>query len=155
MSDTHGTPDAYSPIPELNQLKACEDRQEGRWYADGFELRGFGHDFGLVHWLDTAGAQDAAPPHQLSRLTGFADATGSGSFYALWYCDDRSDLATLPVIRFGDEGGLDVVGCGLRDPFRLSPSTTSGSAPSARSRSTPTATRTASPGWAPPSPRTT
>ncbi|ARF53586.1 hypothetical protein [Streptomyces gilvosporeus] len=55
---------------------------------------------------------------QLDRLTPFAQATGSGSFYALWHHDDRADLATLPVIRFGDEGDLDIID-GLRNLLRM------------------------------------
>ncbi|GAA2878712.1 hypothetical protein GCM10010517_40800 [Streptosporangium fragile] len=32
------------------------------------------------------------------RSVPFTRASDSGSFYALWPCDDREDLATLPVI---------------------------------------------------------
>lgn len=62
---------------------------------------------------------DPSVRRALDQLIPFAHATGSGSFYALWRCDDRTDLATLPVIFFGDEGGLDVVAQGLRDLFQL------------------------------------
>jgi hypothetical protein len=39
--------------------------------------------------------------------------------YALWRVDDRSDLATLPVVVFGDEGGQHVVARNLRELFQL------------------------------------
>ncbi|MET4923497.1 hypothetical protein P3L51_14205 [Streptomyces sp. PSRA5] len=110
--------DAYSPIPELNLLKEFHDRQP--CLSDGFEMYEYGQpDDALIHWLDMAGSRDPELPGRLARLVPFAQATGSGSFYALWRCDDRADLATLPVIRFGDEGDLDVVASGLRDLFRL------------------------------------
>ncbi|GHG99421.1 hypothetical protein GCM10018780_26100 [Streptomyces lanatus] len=54
----------------------------------------------------------------LDRLIPFAYATHSGSFYALWRCDDRTDLATLPVIFFGDEGDLYVEAANLRELLR-------------------------------------
>ncbi|MFD7514225.1 hypothetical protein ACFV85_05385 [Streptomyces niveus] len=110
--------DAYSPIPELNLLKEFYDRQPA--LSDGFEMYVYGQpDDVFVHWLDMAGSRDPELPGRLARLVPFAQASGSGSFYALWRCDDRADLATLPVIRFGDEGDLDVVASGLRDLFRL------------------------------------
>ncbi|MFI6694732.1 hypothetical protein ACIBLA_23810 [Streptomyces sp. NPDC050433] len=110
--------DAYSPIPELNLLKEFYDQQP--CFSDGFEMYEYGQpDDVFIHWLDMAGSQDPELPGHLARLVYFAQATGSGSFYALWRCDDRADLATLPVIRFGDEGDLDVVAIGLRDLFRL------------------------------------
>ncbi|MET9558185.1 hypothetical protein [Streptomyces sp. NPDC006645] len=110
--------DTYSPIPELNLLKEFYDRRPA--LSDGFEMYGYGQpDFVLVHWLDMAGSSDPELPGHLARLVPFAQASGSGSFYALWRCDDRADLATLPVIRFGDEGDLDVIASGLRDLFRL------------------------------------
>lgn len=110
--------DAYSPIPELNLLKEFYDQQPA--LSDGFEMYAYGQpDDVFVHWLDMSGSQDPELAGHLARLVPFAQASGSGSVYALWRCDDRDDLGTLPVIRFGDEGDLDVVACGLRDLFRL------------------------------------
>jgi hypothetical protein len=105
----------YSPIPELNLLKDYEDR----WYvSQGFEFFEYNRrDAGLVEWFGVGSQPELHG--WLDRLVPFAQATGSGSFYALWRCDDREDLATLPVVRFGDEGGLDIVASGLRDLFRL------------------------------------
>lgn len=109
---------AYSPIPELNLLKEFSDGPGEGDFSDGFEFYAYDRrDAGLVEWLCAEGG-DERPRAYLDRLTPFALATGSGSFYALWHCDDRADLSTLPVIRFGDEGDLDVID-GLRDLFRL------------------------------------
>lgn len=107
------SPDAYSPIPELNLLKALGARLKGDYYARGFELFvDYGNTRSLEHGLST-------DPEFLGRLVPFAYANGSGSVYALWRLDERTDLATLPVVVFGDEGGLHVVARDLREFFQL------------------------------------
>lgn len=107
----------YSPIPELNELHAFA--AEHPEFSDGFEFYDFNRsDAGLVEWFDMKGDEPGIRDF-LDRLIPFAQATGSGSFYALWRVDDRADLATLPVVFFGDEGDLDVVGRNLRDLLSL------------------------------------
>ncbi|BAL91274.1 hypothetical protein AMIS_60540 [Actinoplanes missouriensis 431] len=103
---------AYSPVPELNLLKDFQDRY-------GYES--YSQSFGLDDWNDTSGLEAgwSKDPGFLAGLLPFARATGGGSFYALWRIDDRADLATLPVIAFGDEGGEHVVARDLRELFRL------------------------------------
>lgn len=103
--------DAYSPIPELNLLKELQERLAGQYFAAGFGLLDYDDD---LDWF--CGMAD---PEYLDRLIYFAYATSSGSYYALWRCDDRTDLATLPVIFFGDEGDLRVDARDLRELFRL------------------------------------
>ncbi|MFE3461818.1 hypothetical protein ACFXKD_30110 [Nocardiopsis aegyptia] len=103
--------EAYSPIPELNLLREFEDRIGPVYYSDGFELREYGADAGLHTWSEH--------PDFLSRFVPFAQANGSGSDYALWRCDDRTDLATLPVVLIGDEGHVYVIARDLRELFRL------------------------------------
>ncbi|OEV05038.1 hypothetical protein [Streptomyces oceani] len=102
--------DVYSPVPELNLLKEFEDSLGGRFFAPGFEL--FDYDLDLDWFCGDA------PDAYLDRLIPFAYATSSGSYYALWRCDDRTDLATLPVVFFGDEGDLWVEASDLRELFR-------------------------------------
>ncbi|WP_017591567.1 hypothetical protein [Nocardiopsis potens] len=98
----------YSPVRELNLLKELEESLGNFRIADGFEMmREYGDDSGLR-------AGGPSDPEFLSRLIPFAQANGSGSFYALWRCDDREDLASLPVVIFGDEGGQGVAACDLR-----------------------------------------
>ncbi|WP_433696848.1 hypothetical protein [Nocardiopsis sp. CA-288880] len=103
--------EAYSPIPELNLLKEFERRIGPVHYSEGFELREYGADAGLHTWSEH--------PEFLSRFIPFAQANHSGSDYALWRCDDRTDLATLPVVLVGDEGHLYVIARDLRELFRL------------------------------------
>ncbi|MFD8542406.1 hypothetical protein [Streptomyces sp. NPDC059649] len=101
---------AYSPIPELNRLKEFEERVEGEPFSDGFELFPYGR---------VASLGPNPPAEMRARLIPFAQATHSGSFYALWTCDDRADLATLPVIFCGDEGDLFIAARNVRELFRL------------------------------------
>lgn len=101
----------YSPIPELNLLKEFQDSLGGQFFAPGFELIAYDHD---LDWFC-----GDAPDAYLERLIPFAYATSSGSFYALWRCDDRADLADLPVVFFGDEGDLWIEARNLRELFRL------------------------------------
>jgi hypothetical protein len=103
--------DAYSPVPELNLLKAFADRLGPVWYSDGFELREYGADAGLETWSEE--------PEFLGRLVPFANANGSGSNYAFWRCDDRSDLSGLPIAFIGDEGDLYIVARNLLELFQL------------------------------------
>ncbi|WP_239158387.1 hypothetical protein [Streptomyces sp. SID13726] len=101
----------HSPIDELNLLKAFQDRVGYENYARGFGLTEYGEESGLPAWSED--------PEFLARLIPFAQATGGGSFYALWRVDDREDLASLPVVVFGDEGGEHVVARHLRELFQL------------------------------------
>ncbi|MFD3374134.1 MULTISPECIES: hypothetical protein [unclassified Streptomyces] len=103
---------AYSPVAELNLLKDFQDRVGYENYADGFGLTEYGDISGLVAgWSDD--------PEFTGRLIPFAQATGGGSFYALWKLDDRADPAALPVVVFGDEGGQHVVARHVRELFQL------------------------------------
>jgi hypothetical protein len=104
---------SYSPLADLNLLKEFEDKVGFEKYAEGFGLLlDFGDDTGLrAGW--------SADPGFLARLTPFAQANGSGSFYALWQPEEGSDLATAPVVVFGDEGGAHVVARDLRELLQL------------------------------------
>ncbi|WRZ88416.1 hypothetical protein OHB54_04725 [Streptomyces sp. NBC_01007] len=102
---------AYSPVPELNLLKEFEDRIGPVHYSEGFELCEYGGDAGLDTWSEH--------PEFLSRFIPFAQANHAGSHYALWRCDDRADLAALPVVLVGDEGDLYVIARNLTELFRL------------------------------------
>ena len=99
--------DAYSPLPELNLLKEFEDGCEGS-YAHWAWM----DDFGEMEFLRD-------DPELLHGLLGFASANLSGSLYALWKRDDRADLATLPVVLLGDEGGIHLVARDVREFLRL------------------------------------
>ncbi|MFI1931062.1 hypothetical protein [Streptomyces sp. NPDC020330] len=95
----------YAPIPALNLLKEFEDGVED-YFAPGFELTAFGED-------------DGGYPPIADRIRPFAQATGSGSAYAIWLLDDRADLATLPVLLLGDDGGVHVVARDLPELLRV------------------------------------
>ncbi|MYV62323.1 hypothetical protein GTW37_26200 [Streptomyces sp. SID4931] len=95
----------YAPIPALNLLKEFEDGVDD-YFTPGFELIPFGED-------------DGGYPQLSDRIRPFAQATGSGSTYAIWLRDERTDLATLPVLFLGDEGGVHVVARDLPELLRV------------------------------------
>ncbi|MDW6063761.1 hypothetical protein SAZ11_44595 [Streptomyces sp. FXJ1.4098] len=95
--------DTYSPIPELNLLAEFEGSVDDL-YAAGFSLDTFGRDNTFLK-----------DPELEARLILFAEANASGSLYALWRVDDRTDLATLPVAILGDEGGIHLVARDIRE----------------------------------------
>ncbi|MFB7241740.1 hypothetical protein CW362_00535 [Streptomyces populi] len=103
--------ESYSPVPELNLLKEFQDRLGPVFYSEGFELVEYDGDAGLHTWSED--------PAFLSRFVPFAKANSTGSDYALWRCDDRTELATLPVVFVGDEGDLCVIARDLKELFRL------------------------------------
>lgn len=90
------------PVPEaLTRLLAFQDEKGYERYSQGFGLL-YDNKSGLRHgWSDD--------PAFLEKLMPFAQANGSGSFYALWQYDDNVELPELPVVIFGDEGGEYVV----------------------------------------------
>ncbi|WP_051877089.1 hypothetical protein [Streptomyces natalensis] len=101
---------AYSPVPELNGLKEFDERCGSEYYANGFELVEFGRPSGAETYSDEQEFIDS--------FVCFARANRSGSDYAFWRVDHGADLATSPVVVFGDEGGICVVAGNLRDLFR-------------------------------------
>ncbi|MFE0876074.1 hypothetical protein ACFW4X_14610 [Streptomyces smyrnaeus] len=103
--------EAYSPVPELNLLKEFEERLGRCCYSQAVELR----EFGDLHGVETY----SADPEFVGSFLGFACATLSGSDYALWRIDDRADLSSLPVVVFGDEGGIFIVARNVRELFQL------------------------------------
>ncbi|MBC9914623.1 hypothetical protein [Chitinophaga varians] len=90
------------PVPTaLVRLLAFQQETGFEEYAQGF---------GLLR-DDKSGLQHGwcSEPAFLEKLMPFAQANGSGSFYALWLQHDSTDLNELPVVVFGDEGGEYVV----------------------------------------------
>lgn len=106
-----GVDQPYSPIPELSLLKSF-DEETADFYAGRFALRGYLDDLDVIAtWSDEADFT--------RRCLPFGHANSTGSIYALWKVDDRPDLADLPVIAFGDEGGICLVARDLRALFEI------------------------------------
>ncbi|MFH8883762.1 hypothetical protein [Streptomyces californicus] len=95
----------HAPIPALNLLKEFEE-DAGAFFVPEFELIPFGDD-------------DCGYPQLSDRIRPFAQATGSGSTYAIWLRDGREDLATLPVLLLGSGGGVHVVARDLPELLRV------------------------------------
>ncbi|MFE5211945.1 hypothetical protein [Streptomyces sp. NPDC056600] len=103
---------AFASIPELRLLKEFEEGLGRRvYYASGFEAAEASAADELCTWSED--------PEFLDRFLPFGMANGSGSGYALWRCDGREDLGSLPVVLVGDEGDLYVVARNLRELFQL------------------------------------
>ena len=84
----------------LEQLIAFEAKHGFESYASGFGLLE-DEQASLVGWsTDRAFA---------AQITPFAQANGSGSFYAFWEKEVGMAVAQRPIIVFGDEGDLYVV----------------------------------------------
>lgn len=105
-------------VPELDELAALQDQVGNQYLATSFELVPFDDETGFddTTALDAYGLTDEECH---DRLVVFAQANGSGSQYAIWRADDRDDLAALPVVVLGDEGGEHVVARNLVELFHL------------------------------------
>jgi hypothetical protein len=98
-------PESSTP-PELRKLVEFDSQTGDKgFYAEGFELA-IDDKGGLKTW--------STNPDFLARLSPFAQATGGGSFYALWSDGTAKGLSEAPVIVFGDEGGTHVVAENVR-----------------------------------------
>jgi hypothetical protein len=92
---------------ELASLLAFQNDQSGfESYSEGFGLLRDDKG-GLRSW--------STDEVFLARLSPFAQANGSGSFYALW----ADGAGNLPVIAFGDEGGVHVVAESVRGLLQI------------------------------------
>lgn len=89
----------YEISHELKSLKQFQDHF-GYDYADGFMLRAEDKS-AMSSWSED--------PDFLARLIPFATANGTGSFYAIWNDGGNKNLSELPIIVFGDEGGIHIV----------------------------------------------
>jgi hypothetical protein len=70
------------------------------YYSQGFEIDPFGRA-GLETW--------STEEDFLNRLIPFASANGSGSIYTIWIDDSNQSLSEMPIVVFGDEGGVHIV----------------------------------------------
>lgn len=69
-------------------------------YSDGFGVT-IDDKLGLKSWSEETDF--------LNRLYPFAQANGSGSFYAIWDDGTNKNMSEMPIVVFGDEGGVHVV----------------------------------------------
>jgi hypothetical protein len=110
--------EVFSPIHELNLLHAFEENPpEGFTYTDHYA-----QGFYLVEEGEYADPKLLKDPALVDRLIPFGTGDVGGAF-ALWRLDDRDDLASLPVVMVGDEGGHHLLAPNLREFLRLLGST--------------------------------
>lgn len=96
------------PMREFVFLHAFQNEMPD--YADGFYLL-VDDKSGLKSWSDNTAFLD--------RLMPFAQANGTGSFYALWDERKGKDLNAMPIVVFGDEGGVHIVAENILQLMRL------------------------------------
>lgn len=70
------------------------------FYSQGFAVT-VDDKLGLKSW--------SKDPSFLNRLFPFAQANGTGSFYAIWNDGTIKPINEMPVVVFGDEGGTHIV----------------------------------------------
>ncbi|HCA07716.1 hypothetical protein [Chryseobacterium sp.] len=86
---------------ELEKLIYFQNHiSSGENYSQGFGVL-IDDKSGLKSWSEDE--------HFLARLFPFAQANGSGSFYAIWNDGTDKVLNQMPVVVFGDEGGVHIV----------------------------------------------
>ncbi len=87
---------------ELEKLIQFQEEESGfEEYAQGFGVQADDKDGLRFGWCDNTDFLD--------RLYPFAQANGSGSFYAIWDDGSGKALSDMPIVVFGDEGGEYVV----------------------------------------------
>lgn len=112
LSDTTMNIQAFKENLGIRELPATleklilfqEEQSDFECYSQGFGVL-IDDKSGIKSW-----SEDEA---FLARLYPFAQANGSGSAYAFWDKDASGDLNGLPVVVFGDEGGVHVVASNL------------------------------------------
>ncbi|KGE12514.1 hypothetical protein [Sphingobacterium deserti] len=80
------------------------------FYSRGFAVT-IDDKLGLKSWSDD--------PAFLANLFPFAQANGTGSFYAIWNDGTAKSIEEMPIVVFGDEGGAHIVAENLRQLFEL------------------------------------
>ncbi|SEW34701.1 hypothetical protein SAMN05428988_4192 [Chitinophaga sp. YR573] len=105
-SNFHGNklPDELSLLFEFEQEHGTES------YSECFYLDSDGES-ALSSWSTDKGF--------LKMLMPFAVANGSGSVYAFWDEGKGKSLKEMPVVVFGDEGGVHVVGKNILELMQL------------------------------------
>jgi hypothetical protein len=88
----------YTISPELVFLKYFQDQFSD--YSQGFYLL-IDNKSGIKTWSENV--------EFLDRLMPFAQANGSGSTYGIWNDGTDKPLNELPIVVFGDEGGVHIV----------------------------------------------
>ncbi|MDT3399027.1 hypothetical protein RKE29_20665 [Streptomyces sp. B1866] len=96
-------------MPELELLRQFDGSGPREFFASGFELTDDDDEVGEGYSED---------PEFARGFLAFA-ANSTGSRIAFWRIDDRPDPSTLPIVAFGDEGGISLVARSLRELFQL------------------------------------
>jgi hypothetical protein len=87
---------------DKNILQEFEKFYEEYCYlSDGFELDMNNHTVMLKTWSDNKEFYE--------KFRSIGQANNSGSNYSIWDINDSKDYTNLPIVVFGDEGGIHIV----------------------------------------------
>ncbi|MBB6235582.1 hypothetical protein HDC90_000179 [Pedobacter sp. AK013] len=101
ISDFKQNLDLNEVPPELQKLIYFQNN------ISSFE--GYSQGFG-VFIDDKSGLRSWSEDENfLKQLSPFAQANGTGSFYAIWNDGTNKTLNQMPIVVFGDEGGVHIV----------------------------------------------
>ena len=105
----HVVPDGLRDLWDLDMAGDDECLSEGFEFALDFDKT-------IVRTYSDA-------PEFLCRFVVFAQADGTGSFYAVWIDDEHQDenqnVADCPIVVFGSEGGIQVVASNLAEWLQI------------------------------------
>ena len=80
------------------------------FYSQGFAVT-IDDKGGLISWSND--------PSFIDKLHPFAQANGTGSFYAIWNDGTSKPINEMPIVVFGDEGGTHIVAENMLQFLRL------------------------------------
>ena len=107
-------PQAYAKIfvgltmpPELMPLLDFYNSCGPDLFSQGFEME-------IAEEVDYALTSYSENPQFTNAFRKIGQSTGSGSLYYFWRQDGISDLGAVPIVNFGDEGGMNVVATNFR-----------------------------------------
>jgi hypothetical protein len=95
---------------ELSLLLKFETDDMMEYFAESFYLTADGKSL-ISSWSED--------PEFVKRIMPFATANASGSGYALWDDGQHKSLSDMPVVVFGDEGGVHVVAKNVLELMQL------------------------------------
>lgn len=82
------------------------------YYSEGFELA-------TRDEFDSGMRNFSVYRSFFKSMVPFAQANHSGSFYAFWNPEQQSDLSNAPIVVFGDEGGVLIVGNNINELMQI------------------------------------
>lgn len=105
-------------IPEtLVKLAEFDANLENESYGESFWLRAEENIFKYL--LDNSLTSKEQIEVYANHAIVFANADGTGGFYAFWVEDNKSDLEEAPIVAYGSEGEVKIVAKNLKELIKI------------------------------------